>query len=232
MNEHILIIEDDNSISEMVSEYLSREGYIVSLANNGLTASYKIEQNYESFDLVLLDLLLPEIDGLELLKKLRIHSHIPVLIMSAKGSDVDKALGLGLGADDYISKPFSMIELIARIKALLRRSKYSSSNNTTQIITRGDVSINTLNFSVTINDKLLKLTPTEYEILKLLALNPTRVYTKAQLYNSIWKEEYYGDENVINVHIRRLRKKIEPNPSIPKYITTVWGIGYKFGEVL
>lgn len=149
-------------------------------------------------------------------------------MMSAKDTDVDKAVGLGIGADDYICKPFSMIELAARVKAGIRRStKYSATETTEKTIQIGDLTIDPINFTVEKNRKPLKLTLKEFEILKLFVKNQNRVFTKAQIYTLIWNEEYYGDDNVINVHMRRLREKIESDPSNPEYIKTLWGIGYK-----
>lgn len=238
MNENILIIEDDEAIREMVTECLESEGYNVLIACDGMQAIDILTDQVNNLDLVLLDLLLPHIDGLEVLRRMRNKSQIPVLIMSAKGSDVDKALGLGLGADDYIAKPFSIIELVARVKAMIRRAEIYSGktilaeDNRQNIIERGNMCIDLDRFIVTIDEKNIQLTYKEFKILKLLAQNPTRVYTKAQIYKAVWEEEYFKDENVINVHIRRLREKIEENPSKPRYVTTVWGIGYRFGDQL
>ena len=163
------------------------------------------------------------------MKIIREKSSIPIVIMSAKDQDIDKALGLGLGADDYISKPFSMIELLARVKAAIRRAtKYSSHQEKAEnIIHIGDLTIDITNFSVTKKKEQIKLTSKEFEILKLFATNRNRVFTKEQIYHFVWNEEYYGDENIINVHMRRLREKIEEDPSKPQYIKTLWGIGYK-----
>lgn len=174
--------------------------------------------------------MMPKLDGIETMKIIREKSSVPILIMSAKDSDVDKALGLGLGADDYISKPFSMIEFSARIKAAIRRAtKYSNSDKKNELlmINIRDLTMNVENFLVSKNNKAISLTSKEFDILKLFMQNPNRVFTKAQIYSFIWKDEYFGDENVINVHMRRLREKIEDNPSNPQYIKTLWGIGYK-----
>lgn len=227
----ILLVEDDISISDMVRNYLTKEGFEVTTAFDGEEGINIFIKN--DFDLILLDLMLPKLDGMEFIKIVREDNLIPILIMSAKDTDVDKALGLGFGADDYISKPFSMIELSARIKALIRRAtKYSSSLNkekkNTVII--DNLIIDLDNFSVTKDSTKLNLTSKEFNILKLFVTNPKRVFTKAQIYSSIWEDEYYGDDNVINVHIRRLREKIEDTPSKPKIIKTIWGIGYKLGE--
>ena len=227
MQGHILLVEDDQSICEMVKKYLTKEGFFISTASHGEEAVAKFSK--DTFDLILLDIMLPNLDGLEAMKIIREKSSIPIVIMSAKDQDVDKALGLGLGADDYISKPFSMIELLARVKAAIRRAtKYSSHQEKVEnIIKIGDLTIDITNFSVTKKQESLKLTSKEFEILKLFATNLNRVFTKEQIYHFVWNEDYYGDENIINVHMRRLREKIEENPSKPQYIKTLWGIGYK-----
>jgi len=228
MNNKILIIEDDIAISEMVKNYLIKDGFIVTAAFDGEEGIVKYLN--DDFDLVILDLMMPKLDGMETMRIIREKSLVPILIMSAKDSDVDKAIGLGLGADDYISKPFSMIEISARIKAVIRRAtKYSNNDKKEEVVMAkiGDVIIDVDNFVVIKNDQIVQLTSKESEILKLFMHNPNRVFTKAQIYSSVWKEEYYGDDNVINVHMRRLREKIEDDPSNPQYIKTLWGIGYK-----
>lgn len=241
MMQRVLLIEDDVDISTMVSSYLVREGYEVDTAFDG-EAAVKMVHNGTAYSLVLLDLMLPKVSGMDVLQSIRAVSLVPVLIMSAKDSDVDKALGLGFGADDYITKPFSMIELAARVKAAIRRAGYAAVDagtnssaaeqnlaNTTIISLRG-LTVDLDNFSVLKNGEELKLTAKEFHILKLFVSNPGRVYTKAQIYNLVWEDDYYGDENVINVHMRRLREKIEDDPSHPEYIKTLWGIGYKLGD--
>ncbi|WP_440898051.1 winged helix-turn-helix domain-containing protein [Amphibacillus sp. Q70] len=224
-------------ISDMVDEGLSKEGFKVTLAYNGEEALEKLEQ--ADYDVILLDLMLPKIDGIECLKIIRSKSMIPVLIMSAKGEDIDKALGLGFGADDYISKPFSMLELVARIKATIRREEHYQRSqaielqkeNQDTVLQIKDITMDIDRFSVKKRKKELNLTAKEFQILKLFISNPTRVYTKSQLYQTIWQDDYHGDENVINVHMRRLREKIEDDPSHPIYIQTLWGIGYKLGDI-
>ncbi|UAC48040.1 response regulator transcription factor [Bacillus aquiflavi] len=231
MKHNVLLVEDDESIAEMVESHLLKEGFIVKVAYDGEEAVHTFFN--DSFDIILLDLMLPKLDGMTFMKIIREKSLIPILIMSAKDSDVDKALGLGFGADDYISKPFSMIELTARVKAAIRRatdytqSKREEGKNFLQI---GNLQVDLSNYSVVKNGEKLQLTAKEFNILKLFVQNPSRVYTKEQIYNLIWHEDYYGDENIINVHIRRIREKIEENPSSPQYIKTLWGIGYKLGE--
>lgn len=227
----ILLVEDDNSISDMVKNYLEREGYCVEIALEGEEGVKKFEK--ENFDLVILDIMMPKLDGLEVMRIIREKSSIPIMIMSAKDSDVDKAVGLGLGADDYIAKPFSLIEFSARVKAAIRRStKYSKSDNEKKanIINFQDLIIDLDNYSVKKKNEFIKLTSKEFDILKLFVTNPNRVFTKAQIYSIVWNDNYFGDENIINVHMRRLREKIEEDASKPNYIKTLWGIGYRLGE--
>lgn len=226
-----MIVEDDKSISDMVKDSLTKEGYEIEVVYDGEEALKLFHSG--KFDLILLDLMLPKVDGFECLKFIRLQSLVPVLIMSAKDEDVDKALGLGFGADDYISKPFSMLELIARVKALIRRTTDYLNNtikNQEATIKVGNLEVDMDSYSVRKFDKNIKLTAKEFNILKLFITAPTHVYTKSQLYNLVWEDEYFQDMNVINVHIRRLREKIEDDPSNPKYIKTLWGIGYKLGE--
>ena len=231
MENRILLIEDDIAISEMVENYLIKEGFNITTAFNGEEGVGKFFNN--AFDLIILDIMMPKLDGMEVMKIVRERSLIPILIMSAKDSDVDKAIGLGLGADDYIAKPFSMVELSARIKAAIRRANQYVKNDREEeinIININDLTIDLQNYLVTKKGENLQLTSKEFDILKLFISNPNRVFTKAQVYSFVWKDDYFGDENVINVHMRRLREKIEDNPSAPKYIKTLWGIGYKLGE--
>lgn len=231
MNANLLLVEDDRSIGEMVSSYLSKEGYRVAHATDGEEAVRLFRQN--EYDLVLLDLMLPKLNGMDFLKMIRERSRVPVLILSAKDSDVDKALGLGFGADDYIAKPFSMIELAARVKAAIRRAtEYSGgeSRGRSSLVRLHELAIDLDNFGLTKLGREIKLTSKEWSILKLFVTNPKRVFTKEQIYRSVWGDDYYGDENIINVHMSRLRDKIEDQPSSPQYIKTIWGIGYRLGE--
>lgn len=227
----ILLVEDDISISDMVKNYLEREGYCVEIALEGEEGIKKFEK--DNFDFVILDIMMPKLDGIEVMRIIREKSSIPIMIMSAKDSDVDKAVGLGLGADDYIAKPFSLIEFSARVKAAIRRSTMYSkrdSEKKANIINFQDLIIDLDNYSVKKKNEFIKLTSKEFDILKLFVTNPNRVFTKAQIYSIVWDENYFGDENIINVHMRRLREKIEEDASKPKYIKTLWGIGYRLGE--
>lgn len=228
MDNKILIIEDDRAISEMVQNFLAKEGFNVESAFDGEEGISKFFK--EDFNMVILDLMMPKLDGMETLKIIREKSLVPVLIMSAKDSDIDKALGLGFGADDYIVKPFSVIELSARVKACIRRAtKYvrDTKKQEDAAIKIHNLTVDIHNFSVIKNGEHLQLTAKEFDILKLFIKNPGRVFTKAEIYSFVWQDEYYGDENIINVHMRRLREKIEENPSHPNIIKTLWGIGYK-----
>lgn len=231
MSKQILIVEDDTEINTLLTNHLQQEGFIVFTAFDGEEA--KTVFSNKEIDLILLDLMLPKLNGMEFLKIVREKSLVPVLIISAKASDLDKALGLGFGADDYIAKPFSLIEVTARVHAAIRRAtQYLPSEKETiekNIYRYKDISMDLADFSVWKRNEIISLTSKEFHILKLFLQSPNRVFTKEQIYNLIWEDTYYGDESVINVHIGRLRKKIEDDPSNPNYIKTIWGIGYKLG---
>ncbi|WP_121604308.1 response regulator transcription factor [Virgibacillus sp. Bac332] len=233
MKTQILLVEDDNSISDMVANYLRKEGFDVVCTYDGEQGIQAVMS--QQYDLVLLDLMLPKLDGLEFLKLVRVYNTTPVLIISAKDDDVDKVVGLEFGADDYIVKPFSLIELTARVKAMIRRTtKYSPTvvekKSVSRVLKVGELTINVDDFTVTKNGQDIMLTSKEFQILYLLASNPNKVFTKEHIYRAVWNEEYYSDENSINVQISRLRDKIEDRSSKPQYIKTLWGIGYKLGE--
>jgi DNA-binding response OmpR family regulator len=231
-NYKILLIEDDPEISEMLKNYLTTENYEVTCAADGQEACKQFGSS--TFSIVLLDLMIPKISGMDVMKHIRKNSVVPIIIISAKDTETDKTLGLGLGADDYITKPFSVAEVLARIKAALRRTtEYDNSSITIPVsLTAGDLIMNLSDYSLTKKSEKIELTAKEFEILKLLLQNPKKVYTKEQLYSLIWKNAYFGDENAVNVHISRLRNKIEDDTRNPKYILTVWGIGYKLGALL
>lgn len=226
----ILLVEDDIEISTMLKNFLITENFEVITALDGESACEKFFS--DNFSLVLLDLMIPKMNGIEVMSKIREHNTVPIIIISAKDTDSDKTLGLGLGADDYITKPFSVTEVLARIKANIRRStQYAMGTSMEQpVITQGVLSMNLNDYSVKKNGKEIELTAKEFEILKLLLQNPKKVYTKEQIYSIVWNDAYLGDENAVNVHISRLRTKIEDNPRDPQYIITVWGIGYKLGD--
>lgn len=231
MTPKILIVEDDLEIHQLLTAYLQKEGYDTISAYNGNEAISLITQ--ESFQCLILDLMIPGIDGYEVLRRLRETKDIPVLILSAKGEEVDKIIGLGLGADDYVTKPFGLGELSARVKAMLRRYFYFNQQHkelAPKVLTHGSLVINLQTYEVTSGSDKIPLTAKEFEILKLFLSHPSRVFTKAQIFQSVWREESFSDENTVMVHIHRLRTKVEPDPSQPIYIQTVWGIGYKLGE--
>jgi len=231
MQKSILLVEDDMEISQLIMNSLEQENFKVFPVFDGEEALALFDEKKP--DLLLLDLMLPQMSGMEVLKRIREKSMLPVLIISAKGSDLEKALGLGFGADDYISKPFSMIELTARVHAAIRRATQylpPEKNSNPNFLRYKDFTLDLHSFTAQVRGKTVQLTSKEFNILKLFMTNQSRVFTKEQIYHFIWEDDYYGNENVINVHIRRLREKIEENPSNPQYIRTIWGIGYKLGE--
>ncbi len=225
--EHILVVDDEPGILEVVSKYLAREGFQVSTARDGEAAVAAFSSQRP--DLVILDVMLPRLDGLEVLRRMRAARPVPVIMLTAKGEETDRVVGLELGADDYIAKPFSPRELVARIKAVLRRAATGSlAAAGAQAIVQGELHIDPRARSVHINDRAVDLTGKEFDLLWFLAQSPGQVFTRAQLLDQVWGYEYYGDASTVTVHVRRLREKIEPDSAEPQYITTVWGVGYKF----
>lgn len=226
----ILIAEDDSEINRLISRYLSKEGYKIDSAYDGREALAFLSSN--DYQLVILDIMLPELDGFEVLDRIRERNRIPVIILSAKAGETDKIFGLNLGADDYLTKPFSIYELIARVKAQLRRyMEYDSSQNIeTNILKHNGIEMDLSGYSVKVHDKAVLLTAKEFEILKLFMTCPKKVFTKEQIFSAVWNDDYLCDDNTVIVHIRRLREKIEDDASKPQYILTVWGIGYKLKE--
>ena len=225
-NKKVLIVDDEEHIRELIKFNLKKEGYDTEVAVNG-TEALKIIREIK-FDLILLDLMLTEIDGLEVCKEIRRNeetSDIPVMMITAKGEEFDKVLGLELGADDYITKPFSIRELMARVKALLRRSNVKKEEN---IIKFGDVVVNFKTREVTKGTQNVELTLKEFELLKLLIKNKGNILTRELLLDKIWGYEYIGETRTVDVHIRHLRKKIESDDKNPQYIQTIRGVGYKF----
>ncbi|WP_125153251.1 response regulator transcription factor [Clostridium rectalis] len=225
---NILIAEDDVFINNMIKESLIKEGYKVEQAFHGVEAVEKFySQNY---NMVILDIMMPIMDGIEAMRRIREKSKVPILILSAKGEESDKVIGLGMGADDYIVKPFSIPELIARVKCNIRRSIYYNKDNNlkdNEIYIYDDVLFDMNRYIVKKAGKELTLTAKEMKILKLFFENPNRVFTKVQIYDNVWGQEFLSDYNTVTVHMRRLRSKIEDDPNNPKLIETVWGIGYK-----
>ncbi len=227
---NILIAEDERDIRNLVNLHLSKDGYKIFEAENGLEAINIFEKN--NIDLAVLDVMMPIMDGINVLRKIRENSTIPVIFLTARGEESDKILGLGLGADDYIVKPFSPLELSARVQAHLRRYyKYTAEKPIREVII-GDITINKESYTVYKKNSKVDLNAKEYRILELLMDNPGRVFTKKQIYEEVWGEPFYGDENTIMVHISHLRDKIEEDPKVPKYLKTIRGIGYKIENVV
>ncbi|MDE7334207.1 MAG: response regulator transcription factor [Lachnospiraceae bacterium] len=227
----ILLVEDDTEISDMLKNFLISENFEVTAAFDGESACQEFFA--QDYSLVLLDLMIPKKSGMEVMRSIREKSTVPIIILSAKDTDSDKTLGLGLGADDYITKPFSVTEVLARIKANIRRTTQyaSAAAGEEAVIKRGILAVDTDDYSVLKNGTRIELTAKEFEILKLLMQNPKKVYTKEQIYSHVWNDAYFGDENAVNVHISRLRNKIEDNPRNPQIVVTVWGIGYRLGDM-
>src|SRR5499433_628921 len=227
----LLVVEDDENISTAISEYFSRAGYNVKTVEDGLNGVKAALDDPP--DAVVLDLMLPKMDGLAVCKELREKvGYLPILMLTAKDDVVDKVLGLEMGADDYITKPFSLRELEARIKSVLRRSRAGAANDGQDEapIQRGNLRIDPIRREVTIGEKQVELTPKEFDLLRLFASNPGRVFPRKYLLEKIWDYSYEGYDRTIDSHINRLRAKIELNPDNPQLVLTVWGIGYKFTD--
>ena len=229
---NILVVDDDKEIVNAIEIYLKREGYNIIKAYNGNEALEKILEN--EIHLIILDIMMPEKDGIETLEEIRKTKTIPVILLSAKSEDYDKISGLDTGADDYITKPFNPLELIARVKSNIRRyvefgnmPKQKNDN----ILRTGELEMNDDTKIVTVDGKEIKLTATEYNILKFLLKNKGKVFSISQIYENVWNEESYGAENIIAVHIRHIREKIEIDPKEPKYLKVIWGIGYKIEKI-
>lgn len=223
----ILVCDDDKEIVEAISIYLKQEGYDVIPAYNGKEALKLMKES--EVHLVVLDIMMPELDGIHALLKLREDSSIPVILLSAKSEDVDKILGLNVGADDYMTKPFNPLELVARVKSQLRR--YTQLGGMEQgndaVLVNGAITMDRDQKIVTIDGEPRKLTPTEFKILQLLMENVGTVFSSAQIYERIWEEDAYATDNIVSVHIRRIREKIEIDPKNPDYIKVMWGVGYR-----
>ena len=223
MSKRILVVDDDKNISEVIKLYLKKEGYDVSLAYDGQTGLE--EFNREVPALIVLDIMMPKLDGWEVLKQVRKTSSVPVIMLSAKGETFDKVLGLELGADDYITKPFDPKEFIARVKAVSRRA--SQTEDEVSLIEYKDLEINISNYTVTYKGDIVEMPPKEIELLYFLAAHPNKVFTREQLLQQVWDFEFFGDSRTVDVHIKRLRKKLYDQNSGWE-IKTVWGVGYKF----
>jgi len=226
MSKKLLVVDDEPVLLKGLKYSLEQESYLIDTAVDGEEALNKALEN--SYDLVVLDLMLPKMDGLEVCRKVREVSMVPIIILTAKGDDSSKVLGLEYGADDYLTKPFNILELKARIKAILRRVQVNDKFSTTNVIKVDDFTINTLGRKVTLGSKDINLTAKEFDLLLLLAVNKGKVYSREELLEIIWGYEYFGDVRTVDVHIRRLREKIESNSSQPEFILTKWGVGYYF----
>ena len=225
----ILIADDEKEIRNLLKKYLERELYKVDVAVNGEEALRLFDKN--QYNLLILDLMMPKVDGIEVCRRLRNKTNIPILMLTAKDQAVDKVLGLGIGADDYITKPFSINEVIARVKSLMRRFLILGSDGESlekTSIKYKDLTIDLKKYIIVIGGEEVPLTAKEFELLKFLAAHNEQVFTKTQLFRNVWESDYIEDDNTVMVHIRKLRKKIEVDPSNPQFIQTVWGIGYKF----
>ena len=222
----ILVVEDEASFSEALSYVLGKEGFEVTVADTGDGAIAAFDKT--GADLVLLDLMLPGLSGTEVCKQLRARSNVPIIMLTAKDTEVDKVVGLELGADDYIVKPYSKAELVARIKAVLRRQNSETQVDDLGVISAGPVNIDIDRHLVTINGSTIALPLKEFELLEFLVRNSGRVLTRAQLIDRVWGSDYFGDTKTLDVHVKRLRAKIESDPANPVYIQTIRGLGYKF----
>ena len=230
---NILVVDDDKEIVESIEIYLNNEGYKVFKAYDGLEALDILMR--EDIHLILMDIMMPKLDGIKATIKIRQDKNIPIILVSAKGEDTDKILGLNIGADDYITKPFNLLELIARVKSNLRRymnlGNFSNESLQQDILKSGGLELNTSTKEVKVDGFNVKVTPIEYRILELLLRNKGRVFSIDEIYEKVWKEESFNVENTVAVHIRRIREKIEINPKEPKYLKVVWGIGYKIEKI-
>ena len=225
MQHKILIVDDDENICELLNLYLKKDGFDTVIANDGRQA-VECAEKY-SPDLIMLDIMLPELDGWQVCREIRKKSEVPIIMLTAKGETFDKILGLELGADDYITKPFDTKEVIARIKAVLRRSNDNEKQNKTQEVRFDKLKINLTNYELVVDGKRIDTPPKELELVFHLASNPNRVYTRDQLLDEVWGFDYYGDSRTVDVHVKRLREKLE-GVSDEWELKTVWGVGYKF----
>ena len=223
----VLVVDDEKLIVKGIRFSLEQEGMEVDCAYDGEEALKLAAEN--TYDIILLDVMLPKHDGFEVCRQIREYSDVPIIMLTAKGEDMDKILGLEYGADDYITKPFNILELKARIKAIIRRTgKKKDQKEDGKLVVKGDMKIDCESRRVVIGDREINLTAKEFDLLELLATHPNKVYSRENLLNLVWGYEYPGDVRTVDVHIRRLREKIEAQPSDPKYVYTKWGVGYYF----
>ncbi len=229
--QNILVCDDDREIVEAIEIYLSQEGYAVTKAYDGIQALDTLKK--QDVDLVIIDVMMPRMDGLRAILKIREDMRLPIIVLSAKSEDTDKVLGLNLGADDYVTKPFNPLELVARVKSQLRRYTMlgSAVAETPQMFRTGGLVIRDDLKEVTVDGEPVRLTPIEYNILLLLTKNKGRVFSSDQIYERIWKEDAIGADSTVAVHVRHIREKIEINPKEPRYLKVVWGIGYKIENI-
>ena len=231
---NILVVDDDKEIVESIEIFLRNEGFNIYKAYNGLEALDVLLN--KDVHLILMDIMMPKLDGIKATIKIRAEKNIPIILVSAKSEDTDKIMGLNIGADDYITKPFNLLELIARVKSNLRRyvtlGNYNSQNiNDNEVLRSGGLELNTSTKEVKIDGQLVKVTPIEFKILNLLLANKGRVFSIDEIYERVWNEESFNVENTVAVHIRRIREKIEINPKEPRYLKVVWGVGYKIEKL-
>lgn len=227
MGKKVLVVDDEKLIVKGIRFSLEQEGMSVDCAYDGMEA-VKLARD-KDYDIILLDLMLPKLNGLEVCQQIREFSDVPIIMLTAKGEDMDKILGLEYGADDYITKPFNILEVKARIKAIMRRTtRTAPTEEKVKVLEAGDLKMDCESRRVFINGREINLTAKEFDVLELLVFNPNKVYSRENLLNIVWGYEYPGDVRTVDVHIRRLREKIEVNPSDPKYVHTKWGVGYYF----
>ena len=230
---NILVVDDDKEIVESIEIYLKNEGFNIFKAYNGIEALEILVE--KEIHLILMDIMMPKLDGIKATIKIREEKNIPIILVSAKSEDTDKIIGLNIGADDYITKPFNLLELIARVKSNLRRyvtlGNYNNDTFNKDILKSGGLELNISTKEVKVDGEIVKITPIEFKILKLLLSNKGRVFSIDEIYEKVWNEESFNVENTVAVHIRRIREKIEINPKEPRYLKVVWGVGYKIEKL-
>ena len=224
----ILIIEDEEAIADLEKDYLELSGFEVEIENRGDTGLVRAMK--EEFDLIILDLMLPEVDGFDICRQVREEKNTPIIMVSAKKDDIDKIRGLGLGADDYMTKPYNILEVKARIKTIFRRVNASAAPEDKKVIRVRDMEVNLVKRTVTLAGKDVKLTAKEFDLLQLFIQNRGQVFSREAMLETVWKYDYAGDARTVDVHIRRLREKIERDTSKPEFIFTKWGVGYYFTD--
>jgi DNA-binding response OmpR family regulator len=222
----ILVVDDELELAELLRDYFEREHCRVSISVDGKEALEMFRQ--QKPQLVVLDVMLPSLDGMEVCRAMRAESNVPIIMLSAKKAEVDKILGLGLGADDYVSKPFSPGEVVARVKAQLRRSAMASERDDTGILRFGDLEIDCKGYMARLAGKTVAFSAKEFEVLRFFAQHPSQALSREQIFENVWGYGEYGDLNTVTVHVKKIREKIEAEPSSPQYIKTVWGVGYRF----